>query len=155
MLTIYINILVNQTRLISSWRVQDFRRRSKSTRRHPCFYSPIGYAIAASPGARLAILPAANAHELGGFVRAAVRPESHVVSDDFKGYVRLHGADRQHPVVHGDGTNAERFMPIVRVLFSNVKTWLNGTYHGVSAKHLPRYAREWNYRFNRRAESAS
>src|SRR6202158_1570410 len=27
---------------------------------------------------------------------------------------------------------------------------LNGTFHGVSAKHLPRYAREWNYRFNRR-----
>ena len=47
--------------------------------------------------------------------------------------------------------NAETFMPIIHVLFSNVKTWLNGTYHGVSAKHLPRYAREWNYRFNRRA----
>ena len=31
-----------------------------------------------------------------------------------------------------------------------MKTWLNGTYHGVSAKHLPRYVREWNYRFNRR-----
>ena len=35
--------------------------------------------------ARLAILPAANARELGGFVRAAVRPESRLVSDDFKG----------------------------------------------------------------------
>ena len=45
-------------------------------------------------------------------------------------------------------------MPIVHVLFSNVKTWLNGTYHGVSAKHLPRYAREWNYRFNRRTRIA-
>ncbi len=101
--------------------------------------------------ARLAILPAANAHELGGVVRAAVRPGSHVVSDDFKGYARLHGAYRHHPVVQGNGGNAERFMPIVHVLFSNVKTWLNGTYHGVSAKHLPRYAREWNYRFNRRA----
>ena len=39
-------------------------------------------------------------------------------------------------------------MPIIHVLFSNLKTWLNGTYHGVSAKHLPRYGR-WNgpYRF--------
>ena len=35
--------------------------------------------------ARLAILPAATAHELGGFVGAAVKPGSHVVSDDFKG----------------------------------------------------------------------
>jgi hypothetical protein len=35
-------------------------------------------------------------------------------------------------------------------LFSNIKAWLVGTHHGVSAKHLPRYLREWSYRFNRR-----
>ena len=45
-------------------------------------------------------------------------------------------------------------LPIVHVLFSNLKAWLNGTFHGVSAKHLPRYAREWNYRFNRRRRIA-
>ena len=49
---------------------------------------------------------------------------------------------------------ADAVLPIVHVLFSNVKTWLNGTFHGVSAKHLPRYAREWNYRFNRRRRIA-
>ncbi len=91
---------------------------------------------------------------MGGIVRVAVRPVSCVVSDDFKGYVGLRGAYRHHPVVHGEGRNAERFMPIVHVLFFNVKTWFNGTYHGVSAKHRPRYAREWNYRFNRRARIA-
>ena len=101
--------------------------------------------------ARLAILPAASAHELGGFVRASVRPRSRLVTDDFAGYAGLYGAYRHHPVVQGEGKNAETFMPIIHILFSNVKTWLNGTYHGVSAKHLPRYARKWNYRFNRRA----
>jgi hypothetical protein len=30
----------------------------------------------------------------------------------------------------------------------------DGYLHGVSAKHLPRYAREWNYRFNRRRRIA-
>ena len=35
-------------------------------------------------------------------------------------------------------------------MFSNIKAWLVGTHHGVSAKHLPRYLREWSYRFNRR-----
>jgi ISXO2 transposase-like protein len=30
-----------------------------------------------------------------------------------------------------------------------VARWI-GTHHGVSAKHLPRYLREWSYRFNRR-----
>jgi transposase len=34
--------------------------------------------------------------------------------------------------------------------FSKIKAWLVGTHHGVSAKHLPRYLREWSYRFNRR-----
>src|SRR6516162_10191137 len=31
---------------------------------------------------------------------------------------------------------------------------LGVTFHGVSPKHLPRYAREWNYRFNRRRRIA-
>lgn len=43
-----------------------------------------------------------------------------------------------------------QFFPIIHTLFSNIKAWLVGTHHGVSAKHLPRYLREWSYRFNRR-----
>ena len=35
-------------------------------------------------------------------------------------------------------------------MFSNLKAWLNGTFHGVSKKHLARNLREWNYRFKRR-----
>jgi hypothetical protein len=34
--------------------------------------------------------------------------------------------------------------------FSNLKTWLKGTHHGVSAKHLPHYVNEFVFRFNRR-----
>ena len=48
---------------------------------------------------------------------------------------------RHYSIVQDGGKNADAVLPIVHVLFSNVKTWLNGTYHGVSAKHLPRYAR--------------
>ncbi len=50
----------------------------------------------------------------------------------------------------GAGANAGKFFPIIHTLFSNIKAWLVGTHHGVSAKHLPRYLREWAYRFNRR-----
>ena len=35
-------------------------------------------------------------------------------------------------------------------MIGNVKKALNGTYHNVSEKHLPRYLAEFNYRFNRR-----
>ena len=100
--------------------------------------------------ARLAILPRANAEQLGGFVRAAVTPGARLLTDDFKGYAGLGAVYQHQPTVQGQGKNAETQMPIIHVLFSNLKTWLNGTYHGVSAKHLPRYGREWAYRFNRR-----
>ena len=91
--------------------------------------------------ARLAILPEATARELGDFVRASVKPGSRLDSDAFKSYAKLGDTYRHQPVVQGQGKNAEQLMPVVHVLFSNVKTWLNGTYHGVSAKHLPRYVR--------------
>jgi transposase-like protein len=104
--------------------------------------------------ARLVVLPEASQAALGGFVREAVMPGSHLLTDGYAGYGGLGDAYRHHPVIQGQGKNAEQLSPIVHVLFSNVKTWLNGTYHGVGAKHLPRYVREWNYRFNRRARIA-
>ena len=93
--------------------------------------------------ARIAVLPAATAADLGGFV-----------TDGLKSYDGLADSFRHYSIVQDGGKNADAVLPIVHVLFSNVKTWLNGTFHGVSAKHLPRYAREWNYRFNRRRRIA-
>src|SRR5712692_6563719 len=60
----------------------------------------------------------------------------------------LMGKDKRG--VSGAGANAAEFFPIIHTVFSNMKAWLVGTHHGVSAKHLPRYLREWTYRFNRR-----
>ena len=50
----------------------------------------------------------------------------------------------------GDPEVAEEFMPIIHLVFSNLKTWLNGIHHGVSAKHLQAYLNEFTFRFNRR-----
>ncbi len=100
--------------------------------------------------ARLAILPAATAKELGAFVGASVALGARVITDGFDGYVDLGQDFRHYSVVQGEAKNAETILPVIHVLFSNVKAWLNGTFHGVSAKHLPRYATEWAYRFNRR-----
>ncbi len=101
--------------------------------------------------ARIAVLPAATAADLGGFVRGAAKPGARIITDGLKSYHGLADSFRHYSIVQDGGKNADAVLPIVHVLFSNVKTWLNGTFHGVSAKHLPRYAREWNYRFNRRA----
>jgi hypothetical protein len=53
-------------------------------------------------------------------------------------------------VLFREGEAADSVFPIIHTLFSNIKAWLVGTHHRVSAKHLPRYLREWSYRFNRR-----
>jgi transposase-like protein len=104
--------------------------------------------------ARIAVLPAANGAELGAFVKANVAAGSHLLTDGFAGY-RSQEADlgehlKHTPIVQDQGANAAEFFPIIHTLFSNIKAWLAGTHHGVSKKHLPRYLREWSYRFNRR-----
>ncbi len=100
-------------------------------------------------GARIAVLANATAEQLGGFIRSNIKPGTLIVSDGFKGYTGLD--EYKHlPIIQGAGENAGVNMPIIHKLFSNIKVWLNGTHHGVSVKHLPRYLREWSYRFNRR-----
>ena len=100
--------------------------------------------------ARIAVLPAATGVELGAFLKANVAAQSHLLTDGFAGYRGLGEHLKHTPVVQGEASNAGEFFPIIHTLFSNIKAWLVGTHHGVSAKHLPRYLREWSYRFNRR-----
>jgi transposase-like protein len=104
--------------------------------------------------ARIAVLPAATAEELGRFLKTNIQAKSHLLTDGFSGYQGKDAALGDHlkhtPIIQGDGANAAEFFPIVHTIFSNIKAWLVGTHHGVSAKHLPRYLREWEYRFNRR-----
>src|SRR6266436_4319027 len=89
-----------------------------------------------------------------GFVRGAAQPGARIITDGLKSYDGLADNFRHYSIVQHGGENADAVLPIVHVLFSNLKTWLNGTFHGVSAKHLPRCARERNYRFNRRVRIA-
>jgi len=71
----------------------------------------------------------------------------------YAGRVRLAiAADRSADSLcgFGDPEVTEQFMPMIHLVFSNLKTWLNGIHHGVSAKHLQAYLNEFTVRFNRR-----
>ena len=48
-----------------------------------------------------------------------------------------------------DAQVAEIFLPIIHLVFSNLKTWLRGIHHGVSPQHLQAYLNEFTFRFNR------
>ncbi len=90
--------------------------------------------------------------QLGGFVEGAVDPaRSTVLTDAWQGYMGLPRRGFRHRCeTQGRGERAAELLPWAHTIFSNLKTWLRGTYHGVSKKHLGRYLREFEYRFNRR-----
>ncbi len=100
---------------------------------------------------RLAHVPLASQAEIGPFARGVVeQAEATVKTDGWSGYADLtaHGA-RHRPVVQGVPARAAQILPWSHTVFSNLKGWLWGTFHGVSAKHLHRYLQEFVYRFNR------
>ena len=101
---------------------------------------------------RLAVADDRSADSLCGFVESAVMPGSRVVTDDWSAYgsLRARGFDHHAIAERGDPEVAEEFLPIVHLVFSNLKNWLGGTHHGVSAKHLQAYLNEFTFRFNRR-----
>jgi len=45
---------------------------------------------------------------------------------------------------------ASSWLPMVHIVIGNLKTFLNGTFHGVTHKYLQEYLDEFCYRFNRR-----
>jgi transposase-like protein len=101
---------------------------------------------------RLAVAPDRSAESLCGFVESAVEPGTLTVTDDWSGYASLRKRGYNHHAIAecGDPEVAEEFLPIIHLVFSNLKTWLGGTHHGVSAKHLQAYLNEFAFRFNRR-----
>jgi len=99
---------------------------------------------------RLAVVRDLSAASLVPFVEAAVEAGSTVQTDGWQGYAPLRERYDHRPSTVGDPRNASRLLPRVHRTFSNLKTWLKGTHHGVSGRHLPHYVDEFVFRFNRR-----
>ena len=50
----------------------------------------------------------------------------------------------------GNRARMDAWLPLVSTVTANLKTWLDGTFHGVSKPHLQAYLDEFTFRFNRR-----
>lgn len=101
---------------------------------------------------RLRVLSAREGVQAMKFVRENVAKGSTIRTDGWSGYSRLQRAGYHHDamVMDGDGALADEHLPMIHVVFANLKTWLRGTHHGVSKKHLQGYLNEYVFRFNRR-----
>ena len=103
---------------------------------------------------RLLAIPGRQAEEVVPFVTGNVTKGAHVKTDGWQGYdglCEVHGYNHDVMVMAGDPERAEKHLPMIDLVFSNLKTWLDGTHHGrVEPKHLQAYLNEFVFRFNRR-----
>lgn len=98
---------------------------------------------------RLRLVQGRGTEHLATFVKENVAKGSLVRTDGCNSYTL---SDYRHNplVLGGDHDKAEAHLPLIHLVFSNLKTWLLGTHHGVSQQHLQAYLNEYVFRFNRR-----
>jgi len=106
--------------------------------------------------ARLAVIPRATTAVLTSFVHGAIRPQEATVHTDAWGsYTALRKMGIDHrPRKGGHGRHALDGLPWAHTVLGNLETWLRGTFHGVSPKHLQRSLDEFVFRFDRRWKEA-
>lgn len=102
---------------------------------------------------RLRLVEGRGADGLMRFVTENVAAGSAVRTDGWLGYEKLGEAGYQHDALplNGDPEKAEQHLPMIHLVFSNLKTWILGTHHGaIGQHHLQAYLNEYVFRFNRR-----
>ena len=97
---------------------------------------------------RLAVIRDFSAASLHRFLRAAVAPGATVKTDGWSGYAGAPGVSHDPHVI--GPIAAHIVLPWVHRVFSNLKTWALGVYHGLRRKHIQTYLDAFVFRFNRR-----
>jgi hypothetical protein len=100
---------------------------------------------------RLKVVPAADELNIGDFLRTNLASASQVRTDGWAGYSDSALKGYRHIAkIQDSPASASRLAPHIHRVFSNLKTWLQGTHHGVEPKYLQAYLDEYVFRFNRR-----
>ena len=99
--------------------------------------------------ARLKVIEGFGKGEIHAFVSAApVAPNTRLVTDDWPSYNDI--PDIKHKAITVGPMAAHIVLPWTHRLFSNLKRWGLGVYHGLRKTNLQHYLDEFVFRFNRR-----
>jgi transposase-like protein len=99
------------------------------------------------------VIGQADAHTIGSFAQKVVSGPVKLVSTDQNQEYNYLGRGIQHEAVdhsHGEYVRGEVHTNSIESFWSLLKRGVMGTYHNVSAKYLPLYLAEFQYRFNNR-----
>jgi len=101
---------------------------------------------------RLRHVPNRSKLALTSFMLDSVAKDTTIFTDGWQGYEALKrlGYDHESVTLGGDPKLAAAALPLIHLVFSNLKAWLIGTHHGVQHRHLQAYLNEYVFRFNRR-----
>src|SRR5260370_27736958 len=97
---------------------------------------------------RLAAIPDNSAASIEAFVRANVKPGTTLLTDGHRSYPGL--TDYRYDPRTVGKMAAHVVLPWVHRVFSLMKRWGLGTYHGLRRKHIDTYLNEFVFRYNRR-----
>jgi len=98
--------------------------------------------------ARLAVIPNNSAASIHAFVRANVKRGATLLTDGHKSYLGL--SEYRHDPRTVGKMAGHVALPWIHRVFSLMKRWGLGTYHGLRRKHLDTYLNEFVFRYNRR-----
>ncbi|MTJ80161.1 MAG: IS1595 family transposase [Telmatospirillum sp.] len=97
---------------------------------------------------RLEVIPDYKGPTLKGFIERNVERGSHIWTDALASYSGLRGY--QHTARTIKNMAAHVVMPWIHRVFSNLKRWGLGVFHGFREKYLNAYLGEFVFRWNRR-----
>ena len=96
------------------------------------------------------VLEAVNGESIVDFAYAAVEEGSSISSDGLRIYRLLAERGYIHLPENFNAVENPEHLKWLHIVISNLKSFLNGTYHGVAKVHLQTFLDEFCYRFNRR-----
>src|SRR4029077_19355693 len=95
--------------------------------------------------ARLKVIEGFGKEEIHAFVLGAVAPVTRLVTDDWPSYNDI--PDIKHKAITVGPMAAHIVLPWTHRLFSNLKRWGLGVYHGLRRANLQHYLDEFVFRF--------
>lgn len=99
---------------------------------------------------RIQVIDQVTAEEIKRVAQKCVKPGSKIVSDGHRSYKPLADIGYSHDSKAYYKENQEDFLKMLHIVIGNVKTYIQGTYHGLGSKYLQSYFDEFCFRFNRR-----
>jgi hypothetical protein len=96
------------------------------------------------------VIDQVSIEEVQRVTKSSVKPGSKIVSDGHRSYKHVTEIGYAHDAKPYYKEDKEEFLKMLHTVISNVKAYIQGTYHGLGSKHLQSYFDEYCFRFNRR-----